>query len=179
MPLFRWNSTMRIIRSDRIFRFSASTLSNPRSMKTLPLPRTHLSFPVIAGSLRRSSNEDFELLQVALGDAPLEVEHLDADNLLLGVEVQHDARLHLLGLDNLRVVQAKVRRIDLRVVADSHIPQAAFLTTSRTFRPARLAMFTSASRLNWPIFPLSRAFKRGCVKPRVFAASAWVMPLLR
>src|SRR5437879_13323056 len=68
-----------------------------------------------------SGNEDFELLQVALGDAPLEVEHLDADNLLLGVEVQHDARLHLLGLDNLRVVQAKVKRIDLRVVADSHV----------------------------------------------------------
>src|SRR6266850_2818981 len=121
MPLFRWNSTMRIIRSDRIFRFSASTLSNPRSMKMLPLPRTHLSFPVIAGSLRRSGNQHFELLQVALGDAPLEVEHLDADNLLLGVKVQHDARLHLLGLDNLRVVQAKVKPIGLRVVVDSHV----------------------------------------------------------
>src|SRR3989475_8854762 len=68
-----------------------------------------------------SGNEGFELLQVALGDTPLEVEHLDADNLLIGVEVQHDARLQLLGLDNLRVVQAKVKRIDLRVVADSHV----------------------------------------------------------
>src|SRR6267143_6705940 len=68
-----------------------------------------------------SGNEGFELLQVALGDAPLEVEHLDADNLLLGVEVQHDARLHLLGLDNLLVVQAKVKRIDFTVVADSHV----------------------------------------------------------
>src|SRR6266436_9240923 len=112
-----------------------------------------------------SGNEDFELLQVALGDAPLKVEHLDADNLLPGVEVQHDARLQRLRLDDLRVVQAKVKRIGLRVVADSHVPQAAFLTTSRTFMPARLAMFTSASRLNWPIFPLSREFKRGCVKP--------------
>src|SRR3989442_1651796 len=69
-----------------------------------------------------SGNEDFELLQVALGDAPLEVEHLDAHNLLPGVEVQHNARLQLLGLDNLRVVQAKVKRIGLPVVADSHIP---------------------------------------------------------
>src|SRR5438552_13823289 len=121
MPLFRWNSMMRIIRSDRIFRFSASTLSNPRSMKMLSLPRTYLSFPVIAGSLRRSGNEHFELLQVALGDAPLEVEHLDADDLLLGVEVEHDARLHLLGLDNLRIVEPKVKRVDLLVVTDSHI----------------------------------------------------------
>src|SRR2546428_10893048 len=85
------------------------------------LPRTYLSFPVIAGAPRRSGNQHFELLQVALGDAPLEVEHLDADNVLPGVEVQHDARLHLLGLDNLRVVQAKVKRIDLRGVADSYV----------------------------------------------------------
>ena len=49
-----------------------------------------------------SGNENFELLEVALGDAPLKVEHFDADNLLLGVEVEHDAGLHLLGLDNLR-----------------------------------------------------------------------------
>src|SRR5437762_6260476 len=84
------------------------------------LPRTYLSFPVIAGSLRRSGNQHFELLQVALGHAPLEVEHLDADNLLLGVEVEHDAGLQLLGLDNPRIVEPKIKRIDLLVVADSH-----------------------------------------------------------
>src|SRR5438309_7007936 len=135
-------------------------------------PRFFLVFALRGSDPDFSGNEDFELLQVALGDAPLEVEHLDADNLLLGVEVQHDARLQLLGLDNLRVVQAKVKRIGLPVVADSHIPQAAFLTTSRTFMPARLAMFTSASRLNWPIFPLSSALRRGCVRPSAFAAAA-------
>src|SRR2546422_6780473 len=85
-------------------------------------PRFFLVFALRGSDLDFfSGNEDFELLQIALGDAPLEVEHLDADNLLPGVEVQHDARLHLLGLDDLRVVQAKVKRIDLPVVADSHV----------------------------------------------------------
>src|SRR6267378_7342079 len=57
--------------------------------------------------------------------------------------------------------------------------QAAFFTTSRTFMPARLAMLTSASRLNWPIFPLSSALRRGCVRPSAFAPAACVMPLFR
>ena len=39
--------------------------------------------------------------------------------------------------------------------------QAALRMTSRTSRPARFAMFTSASRLNWSILLFSSALSRG------------------
>ena len=55
--------------------------------------------------------------------------------------------------------------------------QAAFFTSSRTFNPARAAIFTSASRLNRLILPFSSALNRGAVKPTSFAASACVTPL--
>src|SRR2546426_9559385 len=64
MPLFRWNSMMRIIRSDRIFRFSASTLSNPRSMKMLSLPRTRLSFPLMPSLLNKLPESSARQLDV-------------------------------------------------------------------------------------------------------------------
>ena len=61
-----------------------------------------------------SGNEDFELLQVALGDAPLEVEHLDADN-LPAVEVN--------GHDSRRIHQCIVDHPQYPVVALGNAPE--------------------------------------------------------
>jgi hypothetical protein len=50
--------------SVRRLRLCASAWSYPRSRNTLPLPRVTFNFPLGSG------DEDFELLQVRLRDAP-------------------------------------------------------------------------------------------------------------
>ena len=52
--------------------------------------------------------------------------------------------------------------------------QAALRICRRTTRPAGVARFTSASRLNLPIRPRIRSFRRGCVSPSRRAASVWL-----
>jgi hypothetical protein len=51
-------------------------------------------------------------------------------------------------------------------------PPARFgeVTCSSTCSPARVAVFTSASRLNWSILPFRSALSRGCVRPKRAAA---------
>ena len=71
--------------------------------------------------LAASGDEQPELLDVVLGNAPFGLQHFNAYYLLSGVEIDHDAGLHFLGLGHLRVVQAKVQRVHLFVVADSHV----------------------------------------------------------
>ena len=53
------------------------------------------------------------LLEAGGRQAPSSIENLDADNLVLVVEIENDAGLHFLGLDDLGIVQAKIQRVGI------------------------------------------------------------------
>ena len=52
-----------------------------------------------------------QLLEIELGRTTRKVEHLDADHLVVLVEVQHHARRDFFGLDDLRIIQSQVERV--------------------------------------------------------------------
>src|SRR5688572_22260479 len=113
---------------DRIFRFSASALSNPRSRKTFPLPRIRFSFSFIAMLSCTCSDQarpgrsdlELELLEIRARHTTLHVEHFDADDFPGRIEVEDDSRLDLFRLDDIGFIEAQVERVDLLVVVHFH-----------------------------------------------------------
>ena len=57
------------------------------------------------GGSALSGDFELDLPQAGLGQALLDAGHLHADDAALGVEVEDDARPHLLGLDDRGVVE--------------------------------------------------------------------------
>ena len=67
-----------------------------------------------------SGHIERHLLQVRLGQALANIQHLEADHAILAVKVDDYAGADFLGFDNVRVVQADVERVRLGVELESH-----------------------------------------------------------
>src|SRR5205814_2260693 len=89
-----------------------------------------------AGLSRSSNSDELKSLRIQLWGALGEVEHLDADHLILLVEIQDHPWRNLLRLDNRRVVKAQVKSVGFAVNLQFHslpfIVRSKYTLTTRS-----------------------------------------------
>lgn len=67
-----------------------------------------------------SGHQDLQSPEIRLRHASLEAQDFEGDDLVLGVEVENDAGLYLVGLHDLGAIQSKVQRVNFPVIANLH-----------------------------------------------------------
>ena len=98
-----------------------------------------------------SSGHELNRVRVQLRGALGQPQHLDANHLVLLVEIQHDPRRHFFGLDDRRVVQAQLQSVPFAVNLQFH--NLPFIVRSKytlTTRSGATVVLTTTRNTRFP-----------------------------